>query len=370
MSSDGPVARVDFAGIQALSSRSAGYAVAEKCLQVQADAEALDPSLKTAKRVILHEDAKSWYIGALGEMEVGRLLQALGPEWFVRHAVPIGAGTKDVDHLVVGPGGIFAINTKHHAGASVWVGDLVLRVNNSNTRHLRQGQADADDVARRLTAKLGSRVEVRSVIAVLNARSITDSRSPVMKVVSVIDASTLVRWLLARPRRLSDTELALIGIAAEEPETWHIDPRAADTLRVMQRFERLVKAVGTPTPPRAAATRPRTARSRRSAEATPKARQAARPGSAKPAQRGRPTVGALFTIWLKAWLALGAIVVVSVVTHLSAVNACTTPIGCALPAFYFGIEPFLYLGVAALFMAGFVRTVLWAVRRFSRPDPQ
>src|ERR1700712_3858316 len=121
-------ARTDFAGIQALLSRGAGYAVAQKCLEVQAEAEAKDPSLRTEQRVVLHEDAWPWYQGALGEIEVGRMLSELGTDWFVRHAVPIGAGTKDVDHLVIGPGGVFAINTKHHEGASVWIGDHTIRV--------------------------------------------------------------------------------------------------------------------------------------------------------------------------------------------------------------------------------------------------
>src|SRR5450830_89539 len=73
---------VDFAGIQALSSREAGYAVALKCIQVQAHAEDLDPSLRSADRVRLHPDAWSWYTGAVGEIEVGKLLRALGSEWF------------------------------------------------------------------------------------------------------------------------------------------------------------------------------------------------------------------------------------------------------------------------------------------------
>lgn len=57
----------NFAGIHALSSRGAGYAVARKCLEVQAEAESRDPSLHTAQRVVLHPDARSWYVGALGE---------------------------------------------------------------------------------------------------------------------------------------------------------------------------------------------------------------------------------------------------------------------------------------------------------------
>jgi len=43
-------AHVDFAGIHALSLRAAGYAVATKCLQVQAYAETRDPIFVFARR--------------------------------------------------------------------------------------------------------------------------------------------------------------------------------------------------------------------------------------------------------------------------------------------------------------------------------
>src|SRR6185312_4127603 len=200
-------AGVDFAGIQALFSRAAGYAVAAKCLELQAAAEARDPSLRSANGVTLADDAWSWYVGALGEIEVGEMLKALGPEWFVRHAVPIGAGTKDVDHLVIGPGGVFAINTKHHADASIWVGDFVLRVNNANTHHMKQALSDGRDVARRLTEKVGFPVRIVSVLAILGATSIVDKRDANNRPVSVVDADNLVAWLLARPPQLGESTL-------------------------------------------------------------------------------------------------------------------------------------------------------------------
>jgi hypothetical protein len=253
-STDEATAHAGTAGIHALLSRGAGYAVALKCIEVQARAEALDPSLHSGNRVTLHADAWPWYTGAIGEIEVGRLLTALGTEWFVRHAVPIGAEMKDVDHLVIGPGGVFAINTKHHRDASVWVGDYVLRVNKANTPHISIAQGDGLDVARRLSNKTGFAVPVVSVIAVLHARSLVDGRAPENRRVAVVDAQHLTRWILAQPRSFDDTELALIKLAAEEPQTWHTDPHAADTLRVLQRFERLVAQVGNPRPPATART--------------------------------------------------------------------------------------------------------------------
>lgn len=346
--------RVDFAGIQALSSREAGYAVALKCLQVQSDAEARDPSLKTAQRVILHEDARSWYTGALGEIEVGRLLKALGPEWFVRHAVPIGAGTKDVDHLVIGPGGVFAVNTKHHRDGTIWVGDRVLRLNNANTPHLKIAQSDTRDVARRLAARVGFPVPVTSVIAVLNAKSIVDRRAPNSRPVSVVDARQLTAWLARQPRQLSDSQLALIRLAAEEPTTWHIDPRAADTLRVMQRFERLVSQVGTPHTPTVAPRRTRT---------TPR-RLPARSAGRAPARRTRrkATLGGLLGLWFVCAIVLALILILRGIGD----QPCTSAARCLIPLFYLGFKPLLVLGAIASIGTGAIGTLVWSVRRILR----
>lgn len=141
---DDAATRAHFRAMNALLSREPGYAVAAKCLEVQTDAERLDPTLRSGGRVRLADDAWSWYVGACGEKEVGGHLARLGSEWMVRHAVPIGAGTQDVDHLVIGPTGVFALNTKHHRDASAWVGDHVLRLGGSNTRHLDQASSRCD----------------------------------------------------------------------------------------------------------------------------------------------------------------------------------------------------------------------------------
>jgi hypothetical protein len=354
-------AHVDFAGIHALSSRGAGYSVAAKCLQVQADAEAHDPSLRSAKGVTLHADAWSWYVGALGEIEVGEILKALGPEWFVRHAVPIGAGTKDVDHLVIGPGGVFAINTKHHADASIWVGDFVLRVNNANTHHMKQAQSDGRDVARRLTAKVGFPVRVTSVLAILDAKSIVDKRPSNNRPVAVIDANQLTGWLVGRAQLLSDTQLALIKLAAEEPETWHIDPRAADTLRVMQRFERLAAQVGMPVAPTQGPSRTRS-QPRASRRAPSRVYATSRRSLSRSSGRTKPSFGAL----LKLWFSVGLIVTAILVFRSIANQPCTTPLACIVPPLYLGFKPLLVFGAIAAVGFGAVGTMFWLVRRVSR----
>ncbi|WP_158865214.1 nuclease-related domain-containing protein [Leifsonia sp. AG29] len=343
-----PSTRVDFAAINALSSRPAGYAVAQKCLEVQARAELAEPSLRTEKRVFLHGDAWPWYQGALGEIAVGDKLKHLGPEWFVRHSVPIGAGTKDVDHLVIGPGGVFAINTKHHADAKVWVGDRVLQVNGGNTSHIAAAVHDGADVAKRLAAKVGFPVPVHSVVAVLNARSIVDKRAHHDRKVAVIDAEHLVSWLNAQPMQLSTTKIDLIKLAAEEPETWHVDPHAAETLRVMQRFERLVARVGSPS---AAAQRPTTG-------AAP-SRKPPRAAATRSAKRKKAVGPDLVRLW-----AATVVTVVAVLVFRSMANQpCPTTTVCLLPPLYLTLKPLLMvagMGMIGLAVAG---SLLALVRR-------
>jgi hypothetical protein len=52
--------------------------------------------------------------GAEGERKVGAILEGLAPEYHVLHGVWLGRG--DIDHVLVGPGGTFTIETKSHPG--------------------------------------------------------------------------------------------------------------------------------------------------------------------------------------------------------------------------------------------------------------
>jgi hypothetical protein len=55
-----------------------------------------------------------WDRGATGEEQVGRLLDGLGDGWLALHDVDTGRG--NIDHVAIGPGGLFTIETKSHRG--------------------------------------------------------------------------------------------------------------------------------------------------------------------------------------------------------------------------------------------------------------
>ncbi|MDP9028017.1 MAG: NERD domain-containing protein, partial [Actinomycetota bacterium] len=63
----------------------------------------------------LHPDAVSCYDDALAELETGRRLATLGAGYTVLHSLPIGDGEgavrADVEHLVIGPAGVFCLTS-------------------------------------------------------------------------------------------------------------------------------------------------------------------------------------------------------------------------------------------------------------------
>jgi hypothetical protein len=59
--------------------------------------------------------AQRWSRGAAGEEQVGQILDELQASgWYALHDVNLGGG--NIDHVVIGPAGIFTIETKSHRG--------------------------------------------------------------------------------------------------------------------------------------------------------------------------------------------------------------------------------------------------------------
>ena len=78
--------------------------------------------------------------GARGEEHVGELLDALAQEsWRVIHDASLGHG--NVDHIVIGPAGVFTVETKSHPGP--------VRVRRMHGATISQAQAQAQGDASR-----------------------------------------------------------------------------------------------------------------------------------------------------------------------------------------------------------------------------
>jgi hypothetical protein len=179
----------------------------------------------------LTDEARPWYIGALGEVAVGRLLEKLGPQWHVLHAVPVGKDGSDIDHVVIGPGGVFTINTKHHRGQSVWVADRTFLVAGHKQPYVRNAEHEAQRASKLLTRGADSPVSVTAVVAVVDPKSLTVKKPAD---VVVLTANQLVRWLHKRPAVLTAAQVGRFFEVADRPETWQdrlVETVDAGTLR-------------------------------------------------------------------------------------------------------------------------------------------
>jgi hypothetical protein len=78
-------------------------------------------------------DTKAWRRGAKGERLTARRLRRLGRGWTVFHDLAIPSSRANVDHLVIGPPGVFLIDSKYYRGpltltpdGSLWHGRFTL----------------------------------------------------------------------------------------------------------------------------------------------------------------------------------------------------------------------------------------------------
>lgn len=106
-----------------------------------------------------------WRKGLAGERRVGAELNRLGRQgWRVLHSIPL-ANKVDIDHLLIGPGGVFTINTKHHHKRAVWVGDDSVKVDHGKPApYARKSRAEAKRVARVLERYCDFPVRVEPVL--------------------------------------------------------------------------------------------------------------------------------------------------------------------------------------------------------------
>jgi hypothetical protein len=230
------------AGQTTLADQVAGAAVMAELLRLQ---EVERPRTRVARllgRSPLTSEMSPWFWGALGEIAVGRVLAELGPEWRVVHAVPVGERDSDIDHVVIGPGGAFTLNTKRHAGKDVWVAGRTFMVTGQRQDHIRNSEHEAKRAAKLLTAAVGRPVPVRPVVVVVDPKKLTIREKP--REVVVLTSVQLARWFRRLDEVLTPAEVAELADAARRPGTWRKAAYVpADGSGVRARFDLLDRQV-------------------------------------------------------------------------------------------------------------------------------
>lgn len=202
----------------------------------------------SADQTRLTDDQRAWYKGALGERHVARILQTLGPGWTVLHSVPVGSGDSDIDHVVIGPAGVFTINTKNHPGKTAWVAAHGMMIGGQKVPYIRNSAHEARRAEKVLTTASGLTVETVGVIVLVGAKSLTVKHAPDGgdAVVRVVRDRDLLSTIQTR-RIYSDEQVQRIVLAAILPQTWHrrpIEPiEPIDTDHLIRDFDALATGV-------------------------------------------------------------------------------------------------------------------------------
>jgi nuclease-like protein len=159
----------------------------------------------------------SWGKGADGEVEVARRLRKLGQGWRVIHSVPVGELGSDIDHVVIGPPGVFTLNTKNHRGSNMKVTHSMIYRNGVHTDYLRNSRFEAQRATNLLSAAGEGAIEAQPVIVVTADQLVYDSMPPD---VHVVGRKSIARWLSKRPVLLTAERVEEIYDLARREVTW------------------------------------------------------------------------------------------------------------------------------------------------------
>lgn len=202
-----------------LATVRAGAAAREQALALKQTA----PVRTFIARVFdVKNDERAWRIGADGEEMVAAQLNKLlktDPRWRFLHAVPVGNKGSDIDHVVIGPAGVYTLNAKHHPNANIWVGGGTFLVNGQKQPYIRNSRYEATRAAKLLTHATGIPVHVTGIIVPVNARDITIKKEP-DEGVAIVNRMALSKWLNKQPIMLTTDQIDTIYDAARRSTTW------------------------------------------------------------------------------------------------------------------------------------------------------
>ncbi|HEY7859508.1 MAG TPA: nuclease-related domain-containing protein, partial [Candidatus Nanopelagicales bacterium] len=220
--SDCPAVRLSPARRGDLAQHEPGHAVLAEIERKHAKATA---STVAGMPGVLDEDIVQWCVGYVGEATVGSDLARLGPGWLLLHGVPVGDRGSDIDHVVIGPPGVFTINTKRHPGGNVDVKGTAVFVGGSYQHYIRNAGLDAKR-AEAAVSQAGITARVRPIVCVVGAR-LRIKQDP--ENVQVLVVEDLVRWLQSQPAALSEQQVGRLYDQLRWASSWssHPPPTAA-----------------------------------------------------------------------------------------------------------------------------------------------
>jgi len=142
-----------------------------------------------------------WEPAVHGERTVAEELDdlvALDPRWAFINSIPVGTDGSVIDHLVVGPGGVFTINAWQH--------------------DVPNSRVDADRAGKLLSTTARTAITAQGLVVPVGVEEVMVKEQPLDA--QVVDATQLVDFLLDQSEVLDAYTIALVLTCARLGSTW------------------------------------------------------------------------------------------------------------------------------------------------------
>ncbi|MCC2335476.1 NERD domain-containing protein [Cellulomonas wangsupingiae] len=150
---------------------------------------------------------------------VGARLDRLADDgWQAVHDVPLGRQGSVVEHLLVGPGGIYTITERRHPGSDVRVAARTIHVDGRSVPYLRDARLEAARVQGLLLAAGCAGAGVRAVLVITGDLS-RDAHDPPQDAL-VIARHEVPNVFRRLPERLDPARVSAIAQVARRRTTW------------------------------------------------------------------------------------------------------------------------------------------------------
>lgn len=180
--------------------------------------------------------ARGAFDRATGARRVARLLDGLGPDWVVVHAVPLDGRSPDADHVAVGPPGVLVVTSEHHRVKNIFVAGHEVFVDREKTDLMARAERSADAAERTLHKASGVEAPVTPVIVFVDPKRLVVREKP--KRTRVFADLFLRRRLKRLPVLLTGEALRAAQAAAVAETTWP-SPAQVLTAEQLRRFDAL-----------------------------------------------------------------------------------------------------------------------------------
>ena len=233
-----------------LHARGPVYDGIQDCLRIQAHATPRGALGRLFGRCPLDPEARQTFPQAVAEGAVARVLTTLSPEWTVLHALPSADGVDGrnvdgrnvIDHILIGPSGLYSVTTVEHGGRPVVVDGGSLTIGRKRTEALAECRQETIRAAGLLSARVRASVEITPLIVLVAPVSMKMGKTH--GIITVLPATDVRDWLAAGQRVHTDGALTLYERALREQGEWSSVARVTDdTIRHINRFERLQREV-------------------------------------------------------------------------------------------------------------------------------